>query len=270
MPPIVLYTGPSMLDDQSIVVLATLRSRNVKTGGMVQIWIMRADMTPVRASKKSTDRSVCGDCPRRHALRGLRDVLGKLLAADCYVLVHNAPQSSWKAWNRAGRPSGDIAATALAIAKTAVRSGVRMGAYGDPAAVPFYVWRDLFAALPPNITRTGYTHQWRSTLFTGPLAYAHRDWCRENLMASCDTPDEAMQASAAGWRYFLAMMPGQASPERSIECLADRDVKPRTCETCGICDGTGGKASRASVYIVEHGARSGAKAKRVNALAVLA
>lgn len=256
--PIVIYTGPSMLDDAPIVALATLGSSNVKTGPMVQVWIMRADMRPVDASKASADRSVCGDCPRRHSLGG-----------DCYVLIHNAPQSTWKAWERAGKPEGDIADAAARIAKDAIRYGVRLGAYGDPAAVPFHVWRDLFAALPAGVKHTGYTHQWRATLFPSAMAYAHRDWCRANLMASCDTPSEATLARAAGWRYFLAMMPGQRQPEGSIECLADREGSKRTCETCGICDGTAGKPSRISVYINEHGARSGAKAKRVAALAVV-
>ena len=247
-----------MLDDQPIVVLATLGSRNVKTGPMVQTWVLRSDMRPVDASKTTNDRSVCGDCPRRHSLKG-----------DCYVLVHNAPQSAYKAWERAGKPSGDIADAATRIARDAVRYGVRLGAYGDPAAVPFHVCRDLFAILPPDVKHTGYSHQWRATLFAGPQAYAHRDWCRANLMASVDNPREAQLARAAGWRFFLAMVPGQRAPLRSVECLADRDTNPLTCQTCGICDGVAGKASRTSVYITEHGARSGAKIKRAAALVVV-
>jgi len=74
---------------------------------------------------------------------------------------------------------------------------------------------------------------------------------------------EAIQARTLGWRYFLALAPGVAPPERTIMCLADREGdKARTCDACGICDGTNGRPSRTSVYLVEHGGRSTAKHKR--------
>jgi len=268
--PIVLYKGPSVLDGRPIVALATLKSKNEKTGPMVQIWIMRADKTPVRASKSQGDQSVCGNCPRRHALRGLRDALGKLFAADCYVLIHNAPQSSWKAWARAGKPDADMASAVIQCAFAADRHGVRLGAYGDPAAVPHTVWQTFLADCGTlagrTIRHTGYTHQWRSRLATTP----HRDWCRENLMASCDNASEFEKARSLGWRGFVAIQAGSPTPQGTIECLADRDGSRKTCETCGICDGSQNRPQRTSVYIFEHGALSGAKAKRSAALAVLA
>ncbi len=250
--PIVIYTGPSALDGAPIVCLTTLGSSNVKTGPMVQTWIMRADATPVETNKRASDRSVCGDCPRRHSLGG-----------DCYVLVHNAPQSSWKAWDRTGRPDGDLTDAIARCQKDATEHGVRLGAYGDPAAVPWQVW-DAFLVGLGNPRRTGYTHQWRGLL---NVDYQQWTWFRLHVMASCDSLAEASFARSAGWRFFVATPTGQA-PERAVECLAERDVSPRTCETCGICNGAS-KASAASVWIAEHGARSGAKAKRIASLTVL-
>ena len=61
---IVLYEGPSMLDGAPIVAIATgIKSRagNVKTGDMVQVFILRQDMSPNEAQRKGTDGAVCGD-----------------------------------------------------------------------------------------------------------------------------------------------------------------------------------------------------------------
>ena len=43
----IIYQGPSLLDGKPIVAIATTASRNVKTGSMVSIWIMRQDIDPV-------------------------------------------------------------------------------------------------------------------------------------------------------------------------------------------------------------------------------
>ena len=46
----IFYRGPSMLDGAPIVAIAT-DSSNSKTGGMVQTWILRADIDPVTAAR---------------------------------------------------------------------------------------------------------------------------------------------------------------------------------------------------------------------------
>ena len=43
----IIYQGPSLLDGKPIVAIATTASRNVKTGSMVSIWILRQDIDPV-------------------------------------------------------------------------------------------------------------------------------------------------------------------------------------------------------------------------------
>ena len=55
----ILYEGPSMLDGEPIAVIATMTTSNVKTGDMVQTWILRSDINPVQASKIGEDKSIC-------------------------------------------------------------------------------------------------------------------------------------------------------------------------------------------------------------------
>lgn len=256
--PIVLYKGPSVLDGAPIVCIATLGSSNAKTGPMVQTWILRQDMEPTEASKQAADSSVCGDCPRRHATGG-----------DCYVTLFQAPLAVYRAWAKAGKPGPNwFAGKALATLRRAAQEhGFRMGSYGDPMAVPHRVWQSALALLQPTL-HTGYTHQWRGV----SSLHARGQWFRENVMASCDSIADAALARANGWRYFMAIPPDQVAnvPERTIECLAERPGdKAKTCEECGICNGTQGREVRASVYIVEHGARSSGKHKRSAALQVL-
>lgn len=86
---VVLYEGPSVLDNSPIVVIATLNTSNVKTGNMVQTWILRADMNPLDASKQGLDHAICGRCPHRRNLGGA-----------CYVTLHQAPRAIYEAYKR--------------------------------------------------------------------------------------------------------------------------------------------------------------------------
>ena len=65
---LVLYEGPSEIDGKPIVCIATLDSRNRKTGNMVQTWILRQDVSPFepevavpRVSTIGCRRIVIGD-----------------------------------------------------------------------------------------------------------------------------------------------------------------------------------------------------------------
>lgn len=265
--PIVIYAGPSMLDGSPIVCLASTGSSNVKTGSMVQTWIMRADLHPSEASARKADSSVCGQCPRRHSLGG-----------DCYVQIVHAPRSVWEAWDRSGRPGENWAdhSEILRLQNDALAHGLRLGSYGDPMAVPWQVWQDLIDALQPRKI-VGYTHQWQTTHATqaiqGPLFWVPSSegyaWFRAHVMASCDTLQEASYARDLGWRYFLAIPANVdlSGLERTIECPAT--ISDRTCDSCGACDGAGRGVGKASIFLREHGMRSLAKGKRVASLVVL-
>lgn len=259
---IVIYHGPSMIDGSPIVCLASVGSSNIKTGPMVQTWIMRADMHPSEASGTKSDVSVCGLCPRRHALGG-----------DCYVQIVHAPRSVWESWDRQGKPGSNWAdpSAILALQSDALAHGLRLGSYGDPMAVPANVWQDLISALMPRSV-VGYTHQWETYPLGDILVGEDQTldhWFRNHVMASVDTIAQAEKARTLGWRVFLATPEGSEIPSGLIQCPATRDLNPLTCERCGICNGAQGKATRASVYLVEHGVRSQSKAKRFASLAVI-
>lgn len=260
--PIVIYCGPSMLDGSPIVVLASTGSSNVKTGPMIQTWIMRADLNPSEASARKADSSVCGKCPRRHALGG-----------DCYVQIVHAPRSVWESWDRQDRPGTNWTdpGVILPLTQDARDHGLRLGSYGDPMAVPAQVWQDLVSALQPRSV-VGYTHAWRDAIkldASKSMPEADFTWFLNNIMASCDSIAEANEARWIGWRFFLATQDTTPAIERTILCPATRDKDPLTCRSCGICNGSQGKSTRASVFLVEHGMRSQAKAKRSNSFIIL-
>lgn len=227
----ILYTGPSLLDGRPIVAIATAGTSNAKTGDMVQTWILRADMDPLEASASEADSSVCGQCPHRRSLGG-----------SCYVTLHQAPRAVWYAWWRGSYSTPEAGRRVRrAIANGA---GVRLGAYGDPAAVPVEVWRSLLEGAPAH---TGYTHQWRNPV-AAPL--------RTLVMASCDSDEDCRDAAAAGWRYFRVKVPGEAPPAGSVECLSD--ARGVTCRDCGICNGARPNRDRqpTNVWIDVHGSLS--------------
>ena len=227
----IIYTGPSMLDGKPIVVIATAGSRNAKTGPLIQTWILRADMDPVEAGRCGADSTVCGDCPHRHFSGG-----------SCYVPIWQAVRSVWYAWFN-GRYDGPAAEQKVRVA-IAGGAGIRLGSYGDPAAVPVEAWDKL---LGKSKMHTGYTHAWRR-----PEAQALRGLC----MASCDTDEDCQEASAMGWRYFRVMSAGSTPPPRSVQCLSD--AKGKSCVECGVCYGA--KVDRdvqpTSIWIEVHGAMS--------------
>ena len=51
----IIYDGPSMLDGEPIVAIATMKTSNRKTGEMVQVWILRSDVNS-RSKQAKTRR----------------------------------------------------------------------------------------------------------------------------------------------------------------------------------------------------------------------
>jgi len=94
----IIYRGPSMLDGQPIVCIATgfaKGSTNTKTGAMIQTWIMRDDIKPVDAIHSGEDKSICGDCPHRGVI-----VNGRNVKRPCYVAVWQAPRNVYETYKR--------------------------------------------------------------------------------------------------------------------------------------------------------------------------
>jgi hypothetical protein len=220
----ILWRGASELDGAPIVLIATglNGSRNAKTGaGMVQTYIMRADMLPLDALRAGADESVCGDCPHREG--------------SCYVNVGNGPTIAYKMF-AAGRYRHHDVETGAELLRG---RRVRIGSYGDPAAVPFVVWQAILAY---SGMVTGYTHQWRR--FPEFAAYC---------MASCDSPSDRAAARILGFRTFRIRLANEPLETREIACPASQEAGFKTtCDRCVACGGRSAKA-RADVAILAHG-----------------
>lgn len=222
---VVFYEGPSLIDGLPILGIMGASTSNPKTGAMAQTWIMRADVNPIEAVRTGADQSVCGNC-RHRGLDGEK--------RTCYVNVAFAPRGIWKNQNRVTLTPAELAPKLEGLA-------VRLGAYGDPAALPYEVWEQMLV----NVRSwTGYTHQWRTC---DPRFKAI-------TMASVDTPEERREANLAGWRTFRVRGLDEPLGTREIMCPASDEAGHRTtCSECLLCEGTLKKAK--DIAIIVHGAR---------------
>lgn len=227
---VVLYRGPSLVDGGPIVAVASLRSLNAKTGDCPQTWVLREDVPPVQAVRSGADRSICGDC----RLRG-RVLDGRNVGRVCYVVPHQAPSSVWLAYRRGVYRR----ASRGQLRRLFAGAFVRIGAYGDPAAVPVDVWRSMLADARGW---TAYTHQWRAFDLQA-LA-----------MASVETDADARAAMARGYRVFRIVAPGSPRLPGHAMCPAsDEQGRRLTCMECRACNGTAAGASAPNVQIEIHG-----------------
>lgn len=243
---VVLWRGPSLLDGAPIVVIVSglaSGSSNSKTGAMLQTYILREDIAPTDAVRTGADASICGDCPHR----GNGDGKGR----TCYVNVGQGPLSTWRAFKRGRYPDAirfanlyfaPDARGLLAYGTSCIGKGalVRLGTYGDPAAVPVHVWEAITKFATGH---TGYTHQWRRAPHLAHLC-----------MASADSVADAQDAHRAGWRTFRVAMPCDA-PRMAGEsiCPASAEAgKKLTCAQCLACGGARDNR-RGSIVIQAHG-----------------
>ena len=232
----ILWEGPSQIDGQPIMLIATglkATSRNAKTGNLVQTWILRSDIKPTDAAKTGADESICGACPHRGEI-----VDGKNVNRSCYVTLFQAPLNIFNTSKRGKYPREHNRAADLLAGRN-----VRLGAYGDPAAVPFHVWEQM---LKHAARGTGYTHQWK----TCDSRFAR--YC----MASADNMQEAQEAQAMGYRTFRVGTPAEKVARGEFLCPASKEAGAKI--NCAACLACGGKSSpnRASVFIPAHGAKN--------------
>ena len=222
----IIYKGPSLLDDKPIVVIATYSNRNTKTGKVVQTYILREDINPLEASKTGEDYSICGDCPMRG--EPTTDPARKQAKGRrCYVNLGQGVLITWRAYKRGVYSEG--AARDMGRGRF-----VRVGTYGDPAAVPSHVWDELLSEAE---TWTAYTHQ--------------KPWRPDIAMQSADSYTEARMHWRAGRRTFRVIANlGQLDTTHEALCPASKEAGRRVqCTACKLCKG--GKLAK-SIAIVEH------------------
>ena len=231
---IVLWQGKSLYDGKRIMVVASgifEKTENRKTGDMVQIWIMRKDINPIKAKKDEEYKSYCGNC------KMIDNKFGDL----CYVNCCHGPLPVFNNYHDGGYRSyqdGD-----LELLKDRY---VRVGAIGDPAFVPIEVW-DIICNSCKGFT--GYTHQWNNPKTDQNL--------KKYFMASCDSitgyTKEFEQAQEMGWKTFR-IREGLNNPlaDNEFICPASKEAGNLTdCQHCGACSGNS-NSSRKNPVIIYH------------------
>jgi len=84
----IVYDGPSQIDGKPIIVIITgfTSTENVKTGTMLQSFILLKDIPPCDAANQDLDSSVCGKCKHRKW-------------GTCYVNLGHSPYNVYKAFD---------------------------------------------------------------------------------------------------------------------------------------------------------------------------
>jgi hypothetical protein len=226
----IIYRGASLLNGAPIVAVAITKSTNAKTGNMVQTYIINDNgASPVDNARELLDAAICGDCPHRRGLGGA-----------CYVNLGQGPRAVADGVKRGIYPAGLEQAATLSAGRM-----VRLGTYGDPAAVPAYIWQALVSKAAGS---TGYSHQWKS----GKAGADIMALC----MASADNAMDYAAAKALGYRTFRVRSESEPLLPGEFVCPASAEGgKRKTCEECGACNG-GVNSRRADPTIIVHGSLS--------------
>ena len=229
-----LYEGPSVIDDKPIVVLAANyknKSANSKTGDMIQIFILRQDISPVEASNNGEDSSICGSCNLRPFLAKIAKLKGDD-SALCYVNKGQSPNSAWKSWK-----AGNVAKVSPFKAGLMTTKSVRQGAYGDPAAVPMGIWSAFEAG--NKHSGTSYTHRWEETPAMASYAMASID-----PITYPDTLAAREEAHQLGFRTYRVVKAGDQlqdgevwCPEKKRDANGPTKIQQTQCFKCGLCSG---------------------------------
>jgi len=224
----------SLFNGAPIVVVFTgfsKRSANIKTGAMIQCWILDSRSNPFAISKARKDFSICGDCPQRHSKKG-----------KCYVNLMHGPHAVYKAFKRNNYTELDL--TNPKHLQMFNDKLVRFGTYGDPAAIDINIWNQIILNGKPK-GFTSYTHAWKQNKFQALKSFS---------MASCDTEEEAILAQTMGWRTFRSRTNKESLLKTEYMCPASKEAgKKLTCETCLSCNGAKQPTTPKSVAIILHG-----------------
>lgn len=247
----VFYRGPSELTGDPIMAVITGlrdRSHNRKTGPMLQTWILRSDQTPMAAVASGDDQAICGTCPlrgslaaRTHHMKATHQAPSMKFGRGCFVPYWQAPNNVYVGVQNGMTPT----VAPKDLAPQLAGRFVRVGSYGDPAAVPFDVWD---RALCEIAGWTGYSHSWKTC----------DQRLRDLIMASVESDAGADEAHALGWRTFRARQGSVAQPQRGLRpdeviCPASAEAGHRlTCAACGLCRGRASNSSK-SIAILAHG-----------------
>ena len=231
----ILYEGPSLIDHKPIVMIALLGSKNIKTGNMMQTYIIRSDIDPRLANKTGEDTSICGNCPMKGTPTNEPD---RKQAKDrpCYVILGQGPLIVYNSYKAGKYPH------AKDIASIGQDRVVRIGTYGDGSAVPKPIVDQL---LSKSKGHTAYSHQ---------SEVKQSGFDVNKYMISADSLGQAQKAWAKKHRTFRVIKDQkELDKNNEILCPASREAGQRTtCIDCRLCSGASIKAK--SIAIIVHGA----------------
>ena len=277
---LILFEGPSEIDGAPIVAILTglaTRSRNTGTGDMLQVYILRSDVPPEAARHVGADVSICGDCAMRGRVVTLDVALGIAAALPakarapllkriktaqvksqetlnierpCYVIVSQGPTAVYKAYKRGLYHH----ATPAEAAQHVQGRALRIGAYGDSAALPPGIVEPLAAAAD---TVTNYTH-------SGCYDMSRAMQLAQFTMLSADNLKQAKRYWDTGARTFRVssdwtLVDGVRRVQDAMpnESQCPKTLSKRvTCAGCGVCDGLR-RGIKRSIVAPSHGNGAG-------------
>ena len=229
-----MYDGPSTIRPDKRVMLRVMglkkKSKNAKTGPMVQVGGILADVHPVEATKSGCDEALCGGCrlrPKLHAEDKANGV--EVSEHPCYVKT---------IYKSAQRKAGIAQETTFEEAINALRGkDVRFGEYGNMSAFPREVLEPAFeAVVESGGNHTCYEHEWENPA---------NQWLAKYAMASVHNEEERARAKALGWRTFRT---GETQLPGEMLCLYES--KGVQCVRCKLCSGN--QVNKRDIYIPSH------------------
>lgn len=214
---VIAWRGPSLFTGEPIQVVLTgieTPSSNEKTGPMVQASIIRADGHAGHDVGTERERAVCGTCPLR----------GPKKTRICYV--------AWGVWLVGQHSHRYPAVHEIEAAVMLAGKSLRLGSYGDPAAVPTEVWLTLLSRVR---SWTGYTHAWRTC---DPRL-------RHLVMASVEDREGYLEANRRGWRTFRVKHASMDTYPSEIYCPSNKVQ----CIACRLCSGKSTLAKNVAIDV---------------------
>jgi len=236
---IILWQGKSLLDGERIACIATgifNKTENTKTGDMIQTYIIRRDIHPMLAHRLGEDKSICGDCKHKEQ-------------STCYVNLCHGPIGVFHALIDGSYR--DYQDDDLELFRG---RNVRIGSYGDPAAVPYEVWENICSVVSGY---TGYSHQWNNKKTDQRL----KNICMASVDSIVGYNKEYEKAKTMGWRTFRVFADDKGvsvydvKQDDEIVCPASKEAGVlTTCEKCNLCCGL--NRSNGKNVVINHHADS--------------
>ena len=256
---VLLWHGPSQINGKPVFATIQFGSANRKTGSMRQTYILSAEHSTLAALQNRLEESICGTCVHRPQADGSR---------SCYVDLRSLA-TVWQSITGSGIRTGiategryltlqEVASlcgvdTRRALELLGMGERVRLGTYGDPAAIPAALWATLTSQAE---TWTGYTHQWDNE----SVSSEQRQALKPLVRASVDDAQGYQASTSTGWVPFVVtpdVETGRAlralGPMPVALCPASEEAGQKvTCAACPIgCKGDQGKPL--AVFIPAHG-----------------